>query len=349
MQADTLAQPAASPGTPPVTRPLLSVHMITYNHEPYIADAIEGVLRQQTEYPFELLIGEDCSTDKTRQIALAYQQRHADRVTVLYSDSNIGALANSQRVLARERGKYVAFCEGDDYWHDASKLQKQISFLESHPEHVLVHTAFRVQTGQVIEPRWTDVERIPEGKVFEALLAGNFIATCTVCMRRSVVLDYFASGIRRKGYLLDDYPRWLFASQQGLIGYIDEPLATYRCAPGSATRRTPDAALRMEFAARQIRRDFAERYGCSAEGFAAALRKSNRVALRMSAALGDRRTFLEEYRWYRKHDPGWRRDARMLLWFLLFKLRLFQAARHCRQWTRGFSAAPESSPESPSG
>jgi glycosyltransferase involved in cell wall biosynthesis len=314
-----------------VKAPVISVHMITYNHEPYLADAIEGVIRQQTEYPFELLIGEDCSTDKTRAIALAFQRRHPDRIAVLYSGSNVGALANSKRVFLKERGKYVAYCEGDDYWHDPSKLQKQVTFLEAHPDHVLVHSALRVQTGQAIKPRWTILERIPTGRVFEELLQGNFIATCTACIRRSVMADYFASGITRNGYLMDDYPRWLFASQQGLVGYIDEPLATYRRTPGSLTGRTPDAELRMEISARKVRMDFADRYGGSAEVLAAALSKSNRRVLNMAADLADRTTFLEEYRWYRMNNPDWRKDHRMLVRFLLFKLRLFRAARNCRR------------------
>jgi glycosyltransferase involved in cell wall biosynthesis len=314
-----------------VKEPLVSVHMITYNHEAYLTDAIEGVVRQKTEYPFELIIGEDCSKDKTRGIALAYQRRHPDKIAVLYSGSNVGPFANSRRVHLKQRGKYVALCEGDDYWHDPLKLQKQVSFLESHPDHVLVHSAFRVQTGEVIEPGPVFAEGIPTGRVFENLLRSNFIATCTVCMRQTVAADYYASSWRTNGYLMDDYPQWLFASQQGLIGYIDEPLATYRCTPGSVMRRTPDAALRMELSARQVKKDFVEQYGSSADALAAGLSTSNLRLLGMAIELADRATFLEEYQWYRRNNPGWRKDRQMLVRFLLFKLGLFTAARNFRR------------------
>lgn len=317
-----------------VKAPLVSVHMITYNHEPYLGEAIESVVGQQTQYPFELIIGEDCSGDKTREVALSFQRRYPEKVVVLCSGTNVGARANGYRVSRCQRGKYVAFCEGDDYWHNPLKLQQQVSFLETHADHVLVHGAFRIQRGHEIEPGSVQRSGIPTGRVFEMLLQTNFIATCTVCMRRAVVVDYFGSHWSGKDYLMDDYPRWLFASQYGSIGYIDEPLATYRLIPGSAMRRTRDAALRVEMSARQIRSDFAEQYGCSAQALEGTRSRSNRHVLNLATDLADRRTFLEEYRWYRRHDAGWKRDGEMLGRFLLFKLGLFRVARNCRRLLR---------------
>ena len=95
--------------------PLVSVKMITYNHGPYIADAIEGVLMQKTDFRIELVIGEDCSTDDTRQIVLNRQSEHPDVVRVVTSDRNVGMHKNGDRVLRACRGKYIAVCEGDDY------------------------------------------------------------------------------------------------------------------------------------------------------------------------------------------------------------------------------------------
>ncbi len=318
-----------------VKEPLVSVHMITYNHGRYLRDAIESVIHQQTGFPFELIVGEDCSTDETRRVALDLQRRYPTTIRVVHSESNVGARANSERVLTKARGKYVAFCEGDDYWHNLFKLQKQVSFLEQHPDYVLVHSGFRVQIGQTIVSGAGMVPvTVPSGDVFETLMEANFIATCTVCMRRDVAADYFASQFRTERYLMDDYPHWLFASRQGAIGYIDEPLATYRCIAGSAMRRTPDAALRMELSARQVRADFAQEYACRAEVLSSALRKSNRIVLRMAVDLADRERFLQEYRWYRKNDPSWRCDGEMAIRFIFFKLGLFRAARHCRRWVQ---------------
>ena len=97
--------------------PLVSVKMITYNHAPYIAQAIEGVVKQETEYPFELIIGEDCSTDGTRDIGFEFQKKDPDIIRVITSDKNVGAKQNDYRTTKACRGKYIAFCDGDDYWH----------------------------------------------------------------------------------------------------------------------------------------------------------------------------------------------------------------------------------------
>jgi glycosyltransferase involved in cell wall biosynthesis len=311
-----------------VPAPLISVHMITYGHEPYLAEAIEGVMRQQTEYSFELLIGEDCSRDRTREIALAFQRRHPDKIAVIYSGSNVGALANSERVFQRTRGKYVAFCEGDDYWHDASKLQKQVSFLEAHPDHVLVHSAYRVQAGQTIEPSGgVTPHQVPASSVFESLLGDNFIATCTVCMRRSVAASYYASKFRAMGYLMDDYPHWLFASRQGLIGYNADILATYRIVAGSYCRRGPAHTLRMALAGRRATQDFIAEYGCSSEALSRSRNRMNLSIMRAAFCARDRETFLREYQWYKKNNPAWRRDYRTRIGFVAAKLHLGGAFR----------------------
>lgn len=106
----------------------VSVAMPTYNQKAYIRDAIEHVLRQKTTFPFELIIGEDRSTDGTRDIVSSYQEENPDIIRVVTSNSNVGAAANNRRILETCRGKYIAFCDGDDYWHDLEKLQKQVDF-----------------------------------------------------------------------------------------------------------------------------------------------------------------------------------------------------------------------------
>jgi len=118
--------------------PVVSVNMITYNHEPYIRQAIEGVMMQQTDFEFELVIGEDCSTDKTREICFEYQKRYPDKIRVLWCDHNLyrdphSAGGNAERNMAHCRGEFIAFCEGDDYWIDPQKLQKQVDAMRGHP------------------------------------------------------------------------------------------------------------------------------------------------------------------------------------------------------------------------
>jgi len=114
--------------------PLVSVHMITYNHEKYIAQAIEGVLMQKCDFPIQLVIGEDCSTDNTAAIIKEYEKKYPDIIKARYNNPNKGMHANGILTFQECTGKYIATCEGDDYWTDPLKLQKQVDFLVQHPE-----------------------------------------------------------------------------------------------------------------------------------------------------------------------------------------------------------------------
>lgn len=113
--------------------PIVSVHMLTYNHEPYIRRAIEGVVMQKTDFEFELVIGEDCSQDKTREICFEYQKKYPEKIRVLWWHENVSRFGgNGHRVKVRCRGEFIAFCEGDDYWIDPLKLQKQVDVMRKH-------------------------------------------------------------------------------------------------------------------------------------------------------------------------------------------------------------------------
>ena len=115
-------------------QPLVSVRVVTYNHESWIAQCLEGILMQRTAFPFEVIVGEDCSTDRTREVVIAYAERHPDTIRVLPPEANLGHQRNSFRIQQACRGKYHAMIEGDDYWIDPLKLQRQVDFMEAHPE-----------------------------------------------------------------------------------------------------------------------------------------------------------------------------------------------------------------------
>lgn len=128
-------------------KPLVSVAMITYNHEKWLSEAIESVVTQQCSFPFELIIGEDCSTDSTRSICLEYQKKYPHIIRVLFSESNVSVRLNVARTNLRVRGEYVAFLEGDDYWIDALKLQKQYELMVQYPDALLSMAAARVSNA----------------------------------------------------------------------------------------------------------------------------------------------------------------------------------------------------------
>lgn len=116
---------------------MVSVDMITFNHEKFISQAIEGVLMQKTKFRYELVIGEDCSSDNTSNIVKEYAQKYPDIIKARCNVLNMGMMANAVKTLKECTGKYIALCEGDDYWTDPYKLQKQVDFLEANPNYSL--------------------------------------------------------------------------------------------------------------------------------------------------------------------------------------------------------------------
>lgn len=124
--------------------PLVSVVTITYNHAPYIAKCLEGVLMQQVDFPMELIIADDCSIDGTRELCEEYAAKYPERIRLITSDTNLGAVENERRAFRAAKGKYIATCEGDDYWNDPQKLQLQVEFLEAHPDYSVCFHRYKI-------------------------------------------------------------------------------------------------------------------------------------------------------------------------------------------------------------
>lgn len=120
--------------------PLVSIWMISYNHEDYISTSIDSILNQNVNFDFEIIIGDDASIDSTQKIILEYQKKHPNIIVALLNEENIGMMKNMLSTLKRCRGKYIAFCEGDDYWIDSNKLQNQVQFMEQTPSCTLCFT-----------------------------------------------------------------------------------------------------------------------------------------------------------------------------------------------------------------
>jgi glycosyltransferase involved in cell wall biosynthesis len=121
-----------------MSTPLLSVLTVTYNHGNYIRQCLEGIVMQKTTFPIEVIVGEDCSTDNTRNIVQEFEQRYPGIIKPVYQEKNVGAGRNLfEFCYPKLQGKYIAICEGDDYWTDPYKLQKQVDFLERNSNYVL--------------------------------------------------------------------------------------------------------------------------------------------------------------------------------------------------------------------
>jgi glycosyltransferase involved in cell wall biosynthesis len=121
-----------------VAKPVVSVRLITYNHQAFIGEALDSVLMQETDFPYEIVVGDDCSTDGTVEILREYQRRHPARIRLLLASRNLlqasgGVRLNFLRCLWAARGRYVALLDGDDYWVGRDKMRRQVDFLETHP------------------------------------------------------------------------------------------------------------------------------------------------------------------------------------------------------------------------
>jgi glycosyltransferase involved in cell wall biosynthesis len=130
-----------------INNPLVSISSITYNHEPFIRDCLEGFLMQKTNFDYEILIHDDASTDQTQSIIKEYQQKYPHLIKPIYQTENQFSKGvrgiNKKYNISRSKAKYIAMCEGDDYWTDPYKLQKQVDYMEKHPEVVLTHHLYK--------------------------------------------------------------------------------------------------------------------------------------------------------------------------------------------------------------
>ncbi len=229
-------------------KPVVSVKMVTFNHAPFIEQAIEGVLAQKTIYPFELVIGEDCSTDGTRQIVFAYAKKYPHIIRVVSSEKNVGMRKNGLRTALACQGKYLAFCEGDDYWHNPEKLQKQVDYLEHHGECGLVYSSYdvyHVRTGKRIRDfikhrNWSMPENVSIADFAgDKNEIGYGILTCTVMVRNDLYKKIIASDpyLHQSDYfLMGDTQLWAELSTVSRLHYIPESLATHTITLESATR-----------------------------------------------------------------------------------------------------------------
>ena len=224
--------------------PLVSVHMITYNHAPYIAQAIEGVIQQKVNFPIELVIGEDWSTDGTREIVLEYKRKYPDIIRVILSDENIGGMKNAYRTAKACRGKYIAFCEGDDYWHRLDKLQKQVDYLETHPECGMVSSDVDIYYDLTKEFKrdynYSNGFVSDDNLTIEQVLWGGLsIWTCTVVIRRCLyrrIVENDPYLYENKNIVLGDLQVWAELTKMSRLFYIPETLAVYRVLHESASR-----------------------------------------------------------------------------------------------------------------
>jgi len=211
----------------------VSICMITYNHESYIAQAIEGVLMQQTNFQIELVIGDDCSTDNTFRICQTYKDQYQSKIKLLSQKKNLGVRNNFLNTIHNCEGKYIALCEGDDYWIDVLKLQKQVLFLEKNYDYSLIHTNGYRNFGGKLQPwnQWDDLE----GEVSKTFYYGTVVRTCSSMFRSSLLPVFFDLFENCKVQIIGDWPLFAYLSTKGKFGYLSEHTCVYRQNPSSVS------------------------------------------------------------------------------------------------------------------
>jgi glycosyltransferase involved in cell wall biosynthesis len=211
----------------------VSVAMITYNHEQFIAQAIESVLMQETAFVVELVIGEDCSTDGTRRIVQAYAAKYPNVIRALLPEKNLGMARNYQAVWQACGGKYIAWLEGDDYWRTPQKLQKQVALMEANPHYSMCGTKTQFVTTSsdgaeedagVLEPAVLK----PEYDLAD-FLTGYPMHTTSVLMRRGLVkFPDWLNGL----VMLRDTCVFALYAEKGPAGYLSEVVSCWRIHAG---------------------------------------------------------------------------------------------------------------------
>lgn len=210
--------------------PQISICMISYNHDKYIAQAIDSVLMQDIDTEYEIIVGDDCSSDKTRDILKDYERKYPEIIIPIYRDKNIGATNNLYDVLLQARGKYIAILEGDDFWNSEKKLSTQFQFMESHNEYIgVVHRNNRCDAyGNLIEEY---PFKIKEGKItIDDFFKYGFLYHTSTLFFKNIFLKQKQNyeKILTSHPLVGDYPLAILLLDLGDMYLLNEKFSTYR-------------------------------------------------------------------------------------------------------------------------
>jgi glycosyltransferase involved in cell wall biosynthesis len=220
-----------------ITKPLVAINCLVYNHEPYLRDCLDGFVMQQTNFPFVAIVHDDASTDGSAAIIREYEEKYPHIFKPIYETENQyskrdGSLDRIMDEAINATGaKYVAMCEGDDYWIDPLKLQKQVDFMEANPEYGMVVTAFQQIHNTDSKPFNTIVYTKNE-ILLDDILQEIWIATMTVMYRVEVTKSYNPSF---DNLLMGDLPLWGYIALNHKIGYLTDITAIYRVLETSAS------------------------------------------------------------------------------------------------------------------
>ena len=225
----------------------VSACIITYNHENYIRECLEGAINQIIDYDYEIVISDDKSSDNTLQICLDYASKYPNLIRILPSESNLGMIGNWIKSISNCKGEYIALCEGDDYWTDPLKLQKQVDFLEANPDYSMTFSNFSIsdEQGNVIKKYgWEPGPKIINLKT---ILLNRTPQTLTVVFK-SEYIDEITKKSSNYPIRNGDVVLFSLLAKYGSVYYFDEILGNYRqSSNGIWSERSLDYKLKMRF------------------------------------------------------------------------------------------------------
>lgn len=251
---------------------MLSIICTTYNHGPYLCQALNSILMQKTKYKYEVLIGEDCSTDNSREIIKKFEEKYPEKFKVFYRENNYGSSKNSKDLYARAVGKYVISLETDDFWIDENKIQRQIDFLESNPEYVAVaHRCIMIdQNNEILDIKYPECDKkdytLKEFR--KGLLAGQ-TATQMCKNYRKYDVGFNCSLIIDPKYSKGpgDVRRMFAFASNAKIACLPEVMSVYRFVPKGGSSYTANQKKDVDYliSNKKCFIDYARNFVCTRE------------------------------------------------------------------------------------
>jgi glycosyltransferase involved in cell wall biosynthesis len=207
-------------------QPVVSVLMLAFNHERYIRDALEGVMMQRCRFDFELLVGEDASTDSTRAICIEYQRKYPLTIRLVTADRNVGMHDNFFRLLGRARGRHIALCEGDDYWTAPDKLELQVAYLEENPSCAFVFHNAAIRSGSEKQLSGQILRHGPAAVSIRTIVEKDwFVPTASMVFNNRHLSPFPAQA---RNYPSADLATQILLAANGTVHYIPRIMSVYR-------------------------------------------------------------------------------------------------------------------------
>ena len=234
-------------------QPKVIINCLVYNHEPYLRDCLEGFVMQQTNFPFKAVVHDDASTDNSAAIIREYAEKYPHIIEPIYETENQyskhdGSLGRIMNAATLGRSPYIAYCEGDDYWIDPLKLQKQVDFLDKNPDYSMCFSACKIKKEQGCTFPGFEGEKI-ESRDYSAteMLQTWRVPTASICIRAEIAEDKrICQYDKRKA--AGDIIIILTAAHHGKVRGMQDKMTVYRMNPGSVMQRkkSPEEALRFQ-------------------------------------------------------------------------------------------------------